>query len=281
MGKRAARLLAAVLCAAVLAGCGGRPSAQPGSTLSGVVNTDGSTSMEKLVKALGETFMEEHRGVTVNYSGSGSGAGVEGAVHGTVDIGLSSRALGEEEEASGAVAHLVALDGIAVIVHPENPIDDLTMEQLAGIFTGELSNWAQLGGADAPIAPCGREGGSGTRGAFEETIGAVDACAYLNEYSSSGDVIGSVAGNPNAIGYVSLASVGESVKALRVDGTECTGDTIRDGSYKIWRPFILVTREESRLSPAVRAFLNYAVSGDAAEIIALVGLVAPEHGEGD
>lgn len=273
--KRVFAILTALgLCIGVLAGCGTGHGEQTDG-LTGVVGTDGSTSMEKVVKALGEAFALEHSGVTVNYSGTGSGAGIEAVLTGTADIGLSSRALKDEERAKGAQAHVVALDGVAVIVSAENPVADLSMEQIAGIFTGEIDNWAQLGGADAPIAVYGREAGSGTRGAFEEIVGVEDICVYRNEYSSTGDMVGSVAGNPDAIGYASLSAVGESVRAVTVNGVVCTEETVRDGSYAIQRPFVMVTKEGALLSDAAQAFLNYAISADAAEIIALAGAVAP------
>ncbi len=242
--------------------------------LSGVVNTDGSTSMEKVIKALAESFMQENPDVTVNYSATGSGSGIEAAVSGTADIGLSSRELKDEETASGAVANIVALDGVAIVVSPENPVDDLTTEQIAKIFTGEIKNWSELGGEDLDIAVYGREAGSGTRGAFEEIVGVEDACAYTNEYSSTGDVIGSVAGNPNAIGYASLSAVGDQVKAVKVGGVACTEDTVKDGSYTIQRPFVMVTKDGTELSPVAQAFLDYAMSADVAEIIAAAGAVA-------
>jgi len=268
MKKVFAVCLSLVLCIGLLAGCGGNETG-------GVVNTDGSTSMEKVVKGLAEVFMEENGGVTVNYSGTGSGAGVEAAVSGTADIGLASRSLKDSEVENGAVAHVVALDGVAVIVNPENNAADLTVEQIAQIFTGGITNWSQLGGADAPIAVYGREAGSGTRSAFEEIVGVEDTCAYINEYSSSGDMVGSIAGNPNAIGYVSLSAVNDTVKAVKVNGVDCTEETVRNGSYAIQRPFVMITREGAELSAAAQAFLDYALSDAAAEIIALAGAVAP------
>lgn len=267
MKKMIALLLWAAMCIGMLAGCGGKDSA--------VVNTDGSTSMDRVVKGLAEVFMEEHPDVTVNYSGSGSGAGVAAAVSGTADIGLASRGLKDEEIAAGAVAHVIALDAVAVIVHPENPVTDLTAEQLAGIFTGEISDWSQLGGGHAPVAVYGREAGSGTRGAFEEIVGVGDECVYANEYSSTGDVVGSVAGNPNAIGYVSLAAVNGTVRTLNINGVGCTEEAVRDGSYPIQRPFVMITRAGAGLSEAAQAFLDYAKSEAAAGIIALAGAVAP------
>ena len=268
MRKVFAMSLSLIMCLVLLAGCGR-------DKMNGVVNTDGSTSMEKVVKVLGEVFMEENAGVTVNYSGTGSGAGVEAAISGTADIGLASRALKDEEKANGAVAHVVALDGVAVIVNPENNAADLTVEQIAQIFKGEITNWSELGGADAPIAVYGREAGSGTRGAFEEIVGVEDACAYINEYSSTGDMVGSIAGNPNAVGYVSLSAANDTVKAISVNGVVCSEETVRNGSYEIQRPFVMITKEGAELSAAAQAFLDYAMSEEAAEIIALAGAVAP------
>ena len=192
--------------------------------LSGTVNTDGSTSMESVVKALGEAFMELNPGVTVNYSGTGSGTGIQSAIDGTCDLGLSSRALKDEEKQNGAVENIVALDGVAVVINPANGVEDLTVEQIAQIFTGEITNWSELGGTDGEIAVFGREAGSGTRGAFEEIVGVEDACKYTNEYSSTGDVIGNVASNPNAIGYASLSAVNDTVKAVKVNGVAPSED---------------------------------------------------------
>lgn len=274
MKKLIALLLSAVMCAALLSGCGGGETDDE-NKLSGVVNTDGSTSMDKVVKGLAEVFMGENTGVTVNYTGSGSGAGVEAVLSGTADIGLASRGLKEQETAEGAVAHVIALDGVSVIVHPENVVTDLSAEQIAKIFTGEISNWSELGGEDTVIAVYGREAGSGTRSAFEEIVDVADKCAYINEYSSTGDMVGSVAGNPNAIGYASLASVNESVKTVKVNGVDCTEETIKDGSYQIQRPFVMITKEGVALSDAAQAFLDFAKSDAAAEIIAMAGAVAP------
>lgn len=268
MKKVFAVCLSLVLCIGLLAGCGG-------DEMGGVVNTDGSTSMEKVVKGLGEMFTEQNGGVTVNYSGTGSGAGVEAAIRGTADIGLASRALKDEEKANGAVEHIVALDGVAIVVNSQNTVADLTTGQIAQIFSGEITNWSTLGGADAPIAVYGREAGSGTRGAFEEIVGVEDTCVYVNEYSSTGDMIGSVAGNPNAIGYASLSAVNDTVKAVKVNGVDCTEATIKDGSYSIQRPFVMITKEGTELSAAAQAFLDYALSEQAAEIIVLAGAVAP------
>lgn len=244
--------------------------------LSGTVNTDGSTSMESVVKALGEAFMELNPGVTVNYSGTGSGTGIQSAIDGTCDLGLSSRALKDEEKQNGAVENIVALDGVAVVINPANGVEDLTVEQIAQIFTGEITNWSELGGTDGEIAVFDREAGSGTRGAFEEIVGVEDTCKYTNEYSSTGDVIGNVASNPNAIGYASLSAVNDTVKAVKVNGVAPSEDTVKDGSYEIQRPFVMVTKEGAELSEATQAFLDFAMSADAADIIAAAGAVSPK-----
>ena len=243
--------------------------------LSGTVNTDGSTSMADVMGVLTETYREVQPGVTVNYSGTGSGSGIEGVLAGTCDIGLSSRELKDSETEQGAVAHVVALDGVAVIVNPENSVVDLTVEQIADIYTGKVSNWSELGGDDAPIAVYGREDGSSTRSAFEEIVGVEGECAYTNEYGSTGDVIGNVAGNANAIGYASLSAVDDSVKAVAVGGVTPTETTVKDSSYAIQRPFLMVTKNGVELSPAAQAFLEYATSPDVAEYIAAAGAVAP------
>ena len=291
MKKILAIVLALVLALGLLTACGASssssqapgeesssastPASEPAEeSVSGVVNVSGSTSMESVVLALGEAFKEMYPDVTVNYSGTGSGAGVEAAQTGTSDIGLSSRELKEEETAAGAVANVVAKDGVAVIVNPANGVEDLTVEQIADIFSGKITNWSELGGEDMEIAVYGREAGSGTRGAFEEIVGVVDACQLTNEYSSTGDLVGNVAGNENAIGYASLSAVDETVKAVKVAGVECTEDTVKDGSYAIQRPFVMVTKEGTELSAAAQAFLDYAMSAEAAPIIAAAGAVS-------
>lgn len=250
-------------------------TSQTQTQLTGTVNTDGSTSMESVVKALGEAFMEMNPEVTVNYSGTGSGTGIQSAIDGTCDLGLSSRALKDEEKTNGAVENIVALDGVAVVINPANGVEDLTVEQIAQIFTGEITNWSELGGTDGEIAVFGREAGSGTRGAFEEIVG-VDNCKYTNEYSSTGDVIGNVASNPNAIGYASLSAVDDTVKAVMVNGVAPSEDTVKDGTYEIQRPFVMVTKDGAELSEAAQAFLEFAMSGDAADIIAAAGAVSPK-----
>lgn len=250
-------------------------TSQTQTQLTGTVNTDGSTSMESVVKALGEAFMEMNPEVTVNYSGTGSGTGIQSAIDGTCDLGLSSRALKDEEKTNGAVENIVALDGVAVVINPANGVEDLTVEQIAQIFTGEITNWSELGGTDGEIAVFGREAGSGTRGAFEEIVG-VDNCKYTNEYSSTGDVIGNVASNPNAIGYASLSAVDDTVKAVMVNGVAPSEDTVKDGTYEIQRPFVMVTKDGAELSEAAQAFLEFAMSEDAADIIAVAGAVSPK-----
>lgn len=244
--------------------------------LSGTVNTAGSTSMKDVMAVLTEVFEKENPGVTINYTGSGSGAGIEGATSGTCDIGLSSRAIKDEEKSAGAVENIVALDGVAIVVNPANGVEDLTVEQIAQIFTGEITNWSEVGGTDGEIAVFGREAGSGTRGAFEEIVGVEDACKYTNEYSSTGDVIGNVASNPNAIGYASLSAVDDTVKAVKVNGVAPSEDTVKDGTYEIQRPFVMVTKEGAELSEAAQAFLEFAMSADVADYIAAAGAVSPK-----
>lgn len=244
--------------------------------LSGTVNTAGSTSMKDVMAVLTEVFEKENPGVTINYTGSGSGAGIEGATSGTCDIGLSSRALKDEEKESGAVENIVALDGVAIVINPANGVENLTVEQIAQIFTGEITNWSEVGGADGEIAVFGREAGSGTRGAFEEIVGVVDTCKYTNEYSSTGDVIGNVASNPNAIGYASLSAVDDTVKAVKVNDVAPSEATVKDGTYEIQRPFVMVTKEGAELSEAAQAFLDFAMSADSAQYIAAAGAVSPK-----
>ena len=197
------------------------------------------------------------------------------AIDGTADLGLASRALKSEEEEKGAQANIVALDGVAIVVNPDNAVDDLTVDQIAQIFKGEITNWKDLGGADEEIAVYGREAGSGTRGAFEELVGVEDACKYLNEYSSTGDVIGNVASNPSAIGYASLSAVGDNVKAVKVNGVDCSEATVQDGTYEIQRPFVMITKDGTQLSDAAQAFLDFAMSAGAASLIAQAGAVPP------
>ena len=266
MKKRIECIAAAMLLVFALVGCGNNAAKEP-------VSTDGSTSMSKVIGALSETF-EADTGITVTYNATGSGSGIQAVEEGRCDIGLSSRSLKDEEKSDGLTETVIALDGIAVIVNAQNKVTDLTVEQIAQIFTGEITNWSELGGADAEIAVFGREAGSGTRGAFEEIVGVEDACKYTNEYSSTGDVIGNVASNPNGIGYASLSAVDDTVKAVAVNGVTPSEDTVKDGSYEIQRPFVMVTKEGTQLSEAAQAFLDFAMSADAAEIIAVAGAVS-------
>lgn len=271
--------MTAVLMLGLLAGCGSKtdnttPANSPKVTLSGTVSTDGSTSMEKVIGALGEAFMATNDDVTFTYNPTGSGSGIAAVAEGRCDIGLSSRALKEDEKAQGLTETTLALDGIAVIVNPENPVDDLTLEQIAKIYTGEISNWKDVGGNDAEIVLIGREAGSGTRDGFESITDTAEACRYRQELTSTGDVITTVAQNPNAIGYASLAAVEDTVKSLSVDGVQPSEDTVKDGSYAIQRPFVLVTRTDAPLSDAAQAFFDFATSADAASIIIKAGAVA-------
>ena len=247
------------------------------AALSGTVATDGSTSMEKVIGALGEAFMEANSGVNFTYNPTGSGSGIQAVSEGRCDIGLSSRALKDSEVESGLVGTVLAYDGIAVIVNPANTVEDLDIETIARIYTGEITNWSEVGGADAEIVLVGREAGSGTRSGFEELTETVDKCQYRQELTSTGDVITAVAQNPDAIGYASLASVKDSVKALKVAGVTPSEETVKDGTYLIQRPFVLVTKEGVALSPVARAFFDYATKGQANDIITASGVV-PANG---
>ena len=265
--KKVLSIVLSVLCvAALFTGCA--------KQVQGQVATDGSTSMEKVIGALGESFMSANAGVTFTYNPTGSGSGIQAVSEGRCDIGLSSRALKDEEKANGLVGTVVALDGIAIIVNPENPVSDLTTEQIAAIYTGEITNWSDVGGNDAEIVLIGREAGSGTRDGFESITGTTDACQYRQELTSTGDVITTVSQNPDAIGYASLSAVKDTVKALTVGGVAPTEDTVKDGSYVVQRPFVLVTRTDEKLNDAAQAFFDYAVSADAVELIAKAGAVS-------
>lgn len=241
--------------------------------LTGIVSTDGSTSMEKVIGALSEQFMADNSGVKVTYDATGSGTGIEAAKNGTCDIGLSSRALKDEEAAAGLVGTTVALDGIAVIVNPANGVEDLTVEQIAQIFSGEITDWSQLGGQSGTISCIGREAGSGTRDGFESITGTTDACKLDQELTSTGAVIEAVAGNPNAIGYASLSALKDTVKAVTVGGVTCSEETVLDGSYEIQRPFVLVTRDGAALSAQAQAFFDFATSAAAGDLIRAAGAV--------
>ena len=263
MKKIIGLLTAIVLVVCTLIGCGGSKEA---------VATDGSTSMNKVIGALGEAF-EADTGITVTYNATGSGAGIQAVLEGRCDIGLSSRSLKEEEKASGLDDTVLALDGIAIIVNPSNPISDLDVETIAKIYIGEIRNWKEIGGHDAEIVLIGREAGSGTRDGFESITDTEDQCKYRQELTSTGDVITTVAGNPDAIGYASLASVKDTVKALTVDGIAPSEAAIRDGSYVVQRPFVLVTKKDKGLSEHAQMFFDYMTSEAANEIISGAGVV--------
>lgn len=237
------------------------------------VSTDGSTSMEKVIGALGESFMNNNKGVNFTYNPTGSGSGITAVSEGRCDIGLSSRALKDEEKAGGLVETVLAYDGIAIIVNNDNPVTNISLEDLTKVYTGEITNWKELGGSDSEIVLIGREAGSGTRDGFETITSTKDLCKYRQELTSTGDVITTVSTNPDAIGYASLASVKDSVKALTVDGVTATEATIKDGSYAIQRPFVLVTKDGVALSKTAQSFFDYATSDDASEVIAAAGCV--------
>ena len=280
--------LAAVLALALLAGCGSSaapatttapaadsaaPASEAPAELSGTVATDGSTSMEKVIGALGEAFMEQNKGVTFTYNPTGSGSGITAVGEGRCDIGLSSRALKDDEKVSGLKETVLALDGIAVIVNPANPVSDLDVETIAKIYTGEITNWKEVGGNDAEIVLIGREAGSGTRDGFESITDTKDSCKYRQELTSTGDVITTVSTNPDAIGYASLAALKDNVKALTVGGVAPTEDTVKDGSYVIQRPFVLVTKTGAKLSENAQKFFDFALSAEAAQYITSAGAV--------
>ncbi len=239
--------------------------------ISGTINTDGSTSMEEVMGVLKEAFEEAHDGVTVNYSGTGSSAGITAAKDGTADIGLASRDLKDTE--TGVKSITVAKDGIAVIVNPNNPVANLSIDQIAKMATGEITNWSEVGGNDGQVVFIGREAGSGTRDGFESITETEDKCKYTNELTSTGEVIANVASNPNAIGYASLSAVNDTIKALTVDNVAPSEDTVLDGTYKIQRNFNFIVSESEALSDAAQAFVDFATSADASQLIADAGAV--------
>lgn len=272
---------AAAVAAVALTGCNSASSSVAASSastassaaaeLSGNVSTGGSTSMKNVIAALSEGFAEIAPDVTVSYDPTGSGAGITGATENTLDIGLSSRNLKDTE--TGLTATVVALDGIAIVVHNDNPVSDMSIEQIAAIFTGEIDNWADVGGSDGEIVVIGREAGSGTRDGFESICGVEDACQYDQELTATGAIISAVASNPLAIGYASLSAVGDTVKMVTVDGVACSEETVIDNSYAIQRPFVFVTNESTALSDAAQAFIDFAVSPEAADLIRAAGAV--------
>lgn len=263
MKKVISLIAVAILVVCVFTGCGGAKQS---------VATDGSTSMNKVIGALGEAF-EADTGITVTYNATGSGAGIQAVSEGRCDIGLASRNLKDEEKANGLVGTVLAYDGIAIIVNPENPVSDLDLETIAKIYTGEIKNWKEIGGNDSEIVLIGREAGSGTRDGFEDITKTKGKCSYRQELTSTGDVITTVASNPAAIGYASLASVKDSVKAVTVDGVAPSEATIKDGSYVVQRPFVLVTKKDATLSESAQKFFDYITSANANEIIGAAGVV--------
>lgn len=260
--KLVSLFIAAAVLSTALVGCG----------KTGSVSTDGSTSMSKVIGALSEAY-ENETGVSVTYNATGSGTGIQAVEEGRCDIGLSSRNLKEEEIQKGLTATVLAYDGIAIIVNPENPVNDLDVETIAKIYTGEIANWKEVGGNDAQIVLIGREAGSGTRDGFESITETEEKCQYRQELTSTGDVITTVASNPDAIGYASLASIKDNVKALSVDGIKPTEDTVKDGSYVIQRPFVLVTKTDTKLSKDAQNFFDYITGSEVADIISEAGAV--------
>ena len=292
MKKIIAMVLSLCLAGALLTACGSQTTEPAGDTaeataaptaaaeeqeeaaaLSGTVTTGGSTSVEKVVGAFIEAFMQANPDVDVTYDPTGSSAGITGASEETLDIGLSSRALKDEEAQSGLTGTTFALDGIAIIVNNENTVEDLTLEQIKGLATGEISNWSEVGGPDAPVVLIGREAGSGTRDGFESIVDVEDVCKYEQELNSTGGVIAAVASNPNAFGYASLSAVEDTVKAVTVGGVAATEETVQDGTYQIQRPFVFVTKDGAEQSEAVKAFMEFALSADAADLIRNAGAV--------
>ena len=278
----------AAAAAAALTACGGSASSAAASSvastassaaastasgsLSGNVATGGSTSMKNVIAALTEGFAEVEPGVTVSYDPTGSGAGITGATDKTLDIGLSSRGL-KDEEKNDVDGTVIALDGIAIIVNKASKVEDLTVDQLKQMFTGEITNWADVGGDDGEIVLIGREAGSGTRDGFESIVDVKDSCKYAQELTATGAVISAVEANPLAIGYASLSAVGDTVKMVTVGGVECSEETVKDGSYEVQRPFVFVTNKSVTLSEQAQAFFDFATSTDAADLIRTAGAV--------
>ncbi len=272
MTKIMALIGAAALTVGMMTGCGAEENG-----LAGTISLAGSTSMEKLAKALQEDFMTKNPGVTVSVEFSGSGAGVEGVINGTCNIGNASRNIKDSEKEQGVVENIVAIDGIAVVVDKDNIVADLTKEELISIYKGEITNWSEIGGNDTPIVVVGREAGSGTRGAFEEILDIEDACAYANELDSTGAVMAKVASTAGAIGYVSLDVVDDSVLALSLEGVAATAENIKAGNYFLSRPFVMATKGEiSQQSELVQAWFEYVLGEEGQAIAAQVGLITVE-----
>lgn len=282
-------LMSLVTVSTLLTGCGGSTSnsgsadsgssssttaSSASSSLSGTVATDGSTSMEKVIGYLSEAFMKDNPDVKVTYNPTGSGSGIEAVGKGSCDIGLASRDLTDEEKSSGLKQTTIALDGIGMIVNPQNGVEDLSIDQIAKIYTGEITNWKDVGGADGQIVVIGREAASGTRDGFETITNTKEKCKYAQELTSTGDVVQTVAGNPNAIGYASIADLNDSVKTLKVGGVAPSEDTVKDGSYKIQRNFNLITKDGTKLSAPAQAFFDYCTGADAGQYISKAGAVS-------
>lgn len=279
MKKTIISMLALLTLVIVCVGCGSKSNDNDGTngngngSISGTVSTNGSTSMEEVIGMLGEAFMEKNKNVTFTYDPTGSGTGITAVLEGRCDIGLSSRNLKNSEKESGLAATVLAYDGIAVIVNPDNKVADLTVEQIAKIYKGEITNWTEVGGDNVEIVVVGREAGSGTRDGFESVTDTEDSCKYRQELTSTGDVITTVSQNPGAIGYASVASVKESVKAISVGGISPSEASIKDRSYAIQRPFVLVTKTGKELSVQAKAFYDYAISEEAKNYITSAGVV--------
>lgn len=279
MKKLLTLLLAITTSSLLLTGCSEKPEEEVKNdepvqeTLSGTIATDGSTSMQEVINTLGEAYLANHKDVKFTYNPTGSGSGITAVNEGRCDIGLSSRALKDSEVESGLRQTILAYDGIAIIVHPDNPVADLSLEQIKEMYTGNITNWSEVGGKDADIVLIGREAGSGTRDGFETITDTKDLCQYRQELTSTGDVIATVSQNPNAIGYASLAAVNETVKPLTIEGIVPSESTVKDGTYKVQRPFCLITKDGVELSDVAQDFFNYITSSDAANLISSTGVV--------
>ena len=271
--KLLATVFIALLSIAALTGCGGGSSGSKPAA-GGKVATDGSTSMEKVIGILGEAFQKDNPGITFTYNPTGSGSGITAVANDRCDIGLSSRKLKDKEKESGLVETVLAYDGIAMVVHPNSPVSGLKVEDIAKIYKGEIKNWKEVGGKDAEIVCIGREAGSGTRDGFESITKTKDKCKYRQELTSTGDVIATVASNPNAIGYASLSAVKKTVKAVSVNGVQPSEKTVKDGSYVVQRPFVLVTKKDKKLSQPAQLFFDYATSEKVRDLISKAGVVA-------
>jgi len=285
IGKLLSIVLAITVLSVLLTACGTKTapaatavaSAAPATEqpLSGTVATNGSTSMENVIGALKEQFMNDNSGVTVSYDATGSGTGIESVANGTCDIGLSSRALKDEETAKGLVGTTIALDGIAIIVNAGSKVSNLTVDQIAQVFTGKVTDWSAVGGDAGAIACIGRESGSGTRDGFESITKTADKCKLAQELTSTGAVIEAVKNNKSAIGYASLSAAEgqDGIKIVSVGGVTCSEATVLDGTYVIQRPFLLVTSSAAPLSATAQAFFNFATSKDASSLIEKAGAV--------